>query len=143
MNLLFMSFQSVQVLCFVCAPHTRVKPYTFVLIIDVGVELQLIYTNITTVLTMASWNLEFSVQEAVHCTDMLSQISRILGAEFTQLTIVVICFLSMVVPLVGNLILALFIDGARKLLTSPVALRRTNVTAGILLIAVGLVIPFT
>ena len=66
--------------------------------------------------------------------------------DLTALTwgdVAVICFLSMVVPLVGNLILALFIDGARKLLTSPVALRRTNVTAGILLIAVGLVIPFT
>lgn len=57
--------------------------------------------------------------------------------------IAVICFLSFIVPLIGNLFLAVFIDRARRLLTSPVALRRTNVTAGLLLIAVGLVIPFT
>ena len=61
----------------------------------------------------------------------------------TWMDVAVICVLSMIVPLVGNLALALFVDGARKLLTSPRALRRTNVTAGILLIGVGLVIPFT
>lgn len=54
-----------------------------------------------------------------------------------------ICFLSMIVPLSGNLVLALFVDRARRLLTTPAALRRTNVTAGILLVGVGLVIPFT
>ncbi|AZQ65659.1 LysE family translocator [Silicimonas algicola] len=66
--------------------------------------------------------------------------------DLTRLTwgdIAVICTLSMIVPLVGNLILSVFIDRARRLLTSPRALRRTNVTAGILLIAVGLVIPLT
>ncbi len=66
--------------------------------------------------------------------------------DLTRLTwgdIAVICTLSMIVPLVGNLILSMFIDRARRLLTSPRALRRTNVTAGILLIAVGLVIPLT
>ncbi len=57
--------------------------------------------------------------------------------------IAAICFLSMIVPLLGNLVLARFVGQARQLLTSPEALRRTNVTAGILLIAVGLVIPFT
>lgn len=66
--------------------------------------------------------------------------------DLTRLTwpdIAVICFLSMVVPLLGNLMLALFIGRARRLLTSPRALRRTNLVAGLLLIAVGLVLPFT
>ncbi|MGB5556749.1 MAG: LysE family translocator [Paracoccaceae bacterium] len=51
--------------------------------------------------------------------------------------------LSMAVPFVGNLFFSLFIDRARRLLTSPPALRRTNLTAGGLLILVGLIIPFT
>ncbi len=66
--------------------------------------------------------------------------------DLTMLTapdIAVICFLSLIVPLLGNLSLAVFIDRARRLLTSPSALRRTNVISGVLLICVGLVIPFT
>ena len=66
--------------------------------------------------------------------------------DLTRLTwpdIALICFLSMIVPLVGNLILSKFIDRARRVLTSPKALRRMNVTAGILLIGVGLAIPLT
>ncbi len=63
--------------------------------------------------------------------------------KLTALDIAVICFLSLIVPLLGNLSLAVFIDRARRLLTSPKALRRTNVISGILLICVGLVIPFT
>ena len=66
--------------------------------------------------------------------------------DLTGLTwadIAVICFLSFIVPLLGNLSLAVFIDRARRLLTSPEALRRTNVISGVLLICVGLVIPFT
>lgn len=55
--------------------------------------------------------------------------------------IAAIASLSAVVPLTGNVIMALFIDRARRLLTSPRALRRTNLTAGFLLICVGLVIP--
>ena len=61
----------------------------------------------------------------------------------TWIDIGVICFLSLLVPLLGNLTLALFIGKARALLTSPMALRRMNLTAGCLLIGVGLVIPFT
>lgn len=60
--------------------------------------------------------------------------------DLTKVTwsdIAAICFLSLVVPLVGNLILALFVDRARALLKSPEALRRLNVIAGYLLIAVG------
>lgn len=63
--------------------------------------------------------------------------------RLTWIDIATICFLSLIVPLFGNLVLSLFIDRARRLLTSPSALMRTNVTAGLLLIAVGLVIPFT
>ena len=57
--------------------------------------------------------------------------------------IAAIIFLSMLVPLVGNLIFAIFIDRARTLLTSATALRRTNIVAGCLLIGVGLIIPLT
>ena len=61
----------------------------------------------------------------------------------TMPDILMICFLSMVVPLLGNLILAGFIGQARRLMTSPAALRRMNLSAGVMLIAVGLIIPFT
>ncbi len=50
--------------------------------------------------------------------------------------------LSALIPMVGNLGLALFLDRARRLLSSPESVRRLNVTSGILLIGVGLVIPF-
>ncbi|NIY73280.1 LysE family translocator [Marivivens donghaensis] len=55
---------------------------------------------------------------------------------------VAIAVLSAIVPLTGNLILSVFIGKARALLTSPTALRRTNITAGVLLIGVGVLIPF-
>lgn len=55
----------------------------------------------------------------------------------------IIVLASIAVPLIGNVFFALSIDRARRLLTSPKALRRTNITAGVLLICVGLVIPFT
>lgn len=61
----------------------------------------------------------------------------------TRADIVAICILSAAVPLVGNLILALSVDRVRALMTSPAALRRMNITAGVLLICVALVIPFT
>ena len=63
--------------------------------------------------------------------------------QVTTLDMVVICTLSFVVPLVGNLILAASVDRVRGLLKSPAATRRMNVTAGWLLIAVGLVIALT
>lgn len=55
-------------------------------------------------------------------------------------TIAIIC-ISAFVPMLGNLGLALFLDRARALLSSPTALRRMNISAGILLIGVGLIIP--
>lgn len=50
--------------------------------------------------------------------------------------------ISALVPMAGNLGLALFLDRARQLLSSPESLRKLNVGSGVLLIAVGLVIPF-
>jgi len=60
--------------------------------------------------------------------------------KVTAWDIAAIMALSMVVPLIGNLIFALFVDRARRLMTSPAALRRTNIVAGCLLIAVGILI---
>jgi len=57
--------------------------------------------------------------------------------------IVAIICISAFVPMLGNLGLAWFLDRARRLLSSPAAVRRLNIGSGILLILVGLVIPFT
>ncbi len=57
--------------------------------------------------------------------------------------IALVCLLSVLVPLAGNFAVAGFIGQARRLLASPQAVARTNLFAGILLIAVGLAIPFT
>jgi threonine/homoserine/homoserine lactone efflux protein len=56
---------------------------------------------------------------------------------------VAICATSFFVPLAGNLVLALFIDKMRQFLASPNAIRRTNISAGIALILVGLAIAVT
>ncbi|MEM9550098.1 MAG: LysE family translocator [Pseudomonadota bacterium] len=61
----------------------------------------------------------------------------------TGTDIVVIVALSVIVPLFGNLVLAGFIDRMRLVLASPRAVWRMNVSAGVLLIAVGLALPFT
>ncbi|MCR9148311.1 MAG: LysE family translocator [Rhodobacteraceae bacterium] len=65
-------------------------------------------------------------------------LSRVGPADITA-----ILSLSILVPLVGNLCFALFIDRMRRFLTSPGALRRTNLAAGMLLCLVGAIIPFT
>ncbi|WP_245298951.1 LysE family translocator [Pseudotabrizicola sediminis] len=65
-------------------------------------------------------------------------LSRVTGWDIAAILLV-----SAVVPMLGNLGLALFLDRARRLLQSPAALRRLNVVSGGLLIAVGCVIPFT
>lgn len=57
--------------------------------------------------------------------------------------IAAILAVSAIVPMLGNLGLALFLDRARRLLQSPAAIRRMNMASGALLILVGLVIPFT
>lgn len=65
-------------------------------------------------------------------------LSRVTGWDIAAIIAV-----SGAVPLVGNLGLALFLDRARRLLSSPEALTRLNRISGALLILVGLVIPFT
>ncbi len=57
--------------------------------------------------------------------------------------IAAILAVSVMVPLLGNVCFAYFIDRARRLMTSPAALRRTNLTAGTLLVMVGVIIPLT
>jgi threonine/homoserine/homoserine lactone efflux protein len=60
----------------------------------------------------------------------------------TGVDIAVIVAMSVAVPLAGNLIFALFIDRARRLVASPRALRITNLAAGWAMVLVGLAIPF-
>jgi threonine/homoserine/homoserine lactone efflux protein len=63
-------------------------------------------------------------------------------ATVTAADIAVIVGMSVVIPLAGNLIFALFIDRARRLVASPRALRMTNLAAGWAMVLVGLAIPF-
>ena len=63
-------------------------------------------------------------------------------SRLTIADVAAIAALSAIVPLFGNLGLAVFIDRAKRLITDKNALRRTNIIAGGLLIFVGLVIPF-
>jgi threonine/homoserine/homoserine lactone efflux protein len=65
-------------------------------------------------------------------------LTRITGRDVAAILAV-----SMTIPLIGNLSVALLIDRARRHLASPAAVRRMNLAAGGLLVAVGLVIPFT
>ena len=58
----------------------------------------------------------------------------------TAWDVVAICFLSALVPLVGNLALGLFIGQVRAVLSSPVARARLNLSAGVMMILVGLAI---
>jgi threonine/homoserine/homoserine lactone efflux protein len=60
----------------------------------------------------------------------------------TPVDIALIIAISALIPMAGNLGLALFLDRARQLLSSPENLRRMNRGSGILLIGVGLAIPF-
>lgn len=64
-------------------------------------------------------------------------------SDITTTDLVAIVAVSQVVPLVGNLMLAAFVDRVRRVLSSPRALRRMNLTAGAMLIVVGLILPFT
>lgn len=66
--------------------------------------------------------------------------------DLTRVTgwdIAAICVISAVVPLMGNLGLALSMDRVRRFLASPAAVRRTNIAAGALLIGVGGVIALS
>ncbi|MBI1217239.1 MAG: LysE family translocator [Rhodobacteraceae bacterium] len=61
-------------------------------------------------------------------------------ARVTLPDIVVIIALSTTIPLIGNLLAAATVARVRARLTSPAVLRRVNLTAGALLIVVGVVI---
>ena len=50
---------------------------------------------------------------------------------------------SVIVPLIGNLVIALLVGRLRGFLTAPRTLRRINLISGGMLIFVGLIIPFT
>ena len=63
-------------------------------------------------------------------------------SKVTPTDIAVIISISIIVPFVGNLLLAAMVMQIRAFLSSPKAIRRTNMTAGILLILVGCVIAF-
>lgn len=62
--------------------------------------------------------------------------------RLTWVDTVAIISISAFVPMVGNLGLALFLDRARQVLSSPESVRKLNLGSGILLVCVGLVIPF-
>lgn len=63
-------------------------------------------------------------------------------SRVTELDIAAVVAISIFIPLAGNLMLALSIDKVREFLSSPAALRRTNVVAGSALMLVGVAIPF-
>lgn len=63
-------------------------------------------------------------------------VTRLTGADLAAILAV-----STAIPLAGNLALALLVDRARAFLSSPGAVRRTNLAAGSLLVGVGLLIP--
>lgn len=61
----------------------------------------------------------------------------------TSVDVIAIIVASVAVPLLGNLLLAAFVDRIRHVITARDTLRRINVAAGLLLIAVGVVIALT
>lgn len=63
-------------------------------------------------------------------------------AHATARDIAAICAISAIVPFLGNVCLSMMVEQVRPLLRSPEALRRVNVASGIMLICVGLVLPF-
>ena len=63
-------------------------------------------------------------------------------SRLTAADIAAVLAVSVVVPLAGNLCLALFLDRARTLLSSPERVRMLNRISGCLLLLVAAVIPF-
>jgi len=59
----------------------------------------------------------------------------------TPWDIVAIVVISMIVPFLGNLMLAIFVDKIRRVLQKPEQLKRLNLASGGLLIVVGVLIP--
>jgi len=65
-------------------------------------------------------------------------LSRVSGLD-----IALIAAISALVPALGNLILAVFVNQARRFLQSEQAIGRVNKASGALLLLVGLIIPFS
>ena len=66
--------------------------------------------------------------------------------DFTRITLAdtgLICLVSLIVPLAGNMTLALFVGHIRRFLRSAEAVRRLNIGAGAALVGVGVVIALT
>ena len=64
-------------------------------------------------------------------------------AQLTAMDVMLICLISFTVPLMGNLMLIVFMNRVRRFLASAVAVKRTNIAAGAALIVVGLGIALT
>ena len=62
--------------------------------------------------------------------------------DVTPADITLIIAASVIVPLAGNLILAACVGHIRGFITKPETLRRINIVSGLLLILVGVLIPF-
>ena len=61
--------------------------------------------------------------------------------DITAIDVGLIIGMSVAVPLIGNLMLAVCVGRIRGFITQPRTLRRINVTSGVLLILVGVLIP--
>ena len=64
-------------------------------------------------------------------------------SKINGLDIAVILAVSALLPMLGNLCLALFLDRARQLLSKPESIRKLNLYSGVLLISVGVVISLS
>lgn len=64
-------------------------------------------------------------------------------SQVTRPDIVAICALSVVVPLFGNLLFAWAVGRIRTILMAGGTIRKLNLTAGWMLIGVGLILPLT
>ena len=64
-------------------------------------------------------------------------------SDLTTLDIGIILIISAIIPMSGNITLALLVERVRELLQSKTSVRRINIISGLLLIGVGTLIPFT
>ena len=63
-------------------------------------------------------------------------------SRVTKLDVAAVVAISIFIPFAGNFMLALSVGKVREFLSSPAALRRTNIVAGSALMLVGAAIPF-
>lgn len=62
--------------------------------------------------------------------------------SLSSIDVVAIVLVSIVIPFLGNVLLASFVGKVRSLLSSPKQLKRLNITSGALLICVGIALLF-